>query len=102
MQTVKSKYVIYIYKDKIRRGCSLDNYIKVTPASDLYKTNNGDQSVLERLKDFLINHQNFSNFLTLKSFKIVYAALLIHYHLTSFKKQFLKVHFCLHNMIDNF
>ena len=34
-------------KNKIENGCSIDKYIKVIHASDLYKTNCGDKTVHE-------------------------------------------------------
>ena len=64
-------------ENKIENGCSIDKYIKIILASDLYK-----QIVETRLcmKIFLSNHQNFLNCHTTKNFHTVFALLLIHYH----------------------
>ena len=52
-------------ENKIDNGCSIDKYIKVIPASDLYKTNCGDKTVHE---SFSIKSSKFFKLSDFKKF----------------------------------
>ena len=68
-------------QDRIKRRCSLDKYIEVTPAFTY-----PNQSVLER---FSIESSKFLKFSNSKEFShYLFNPLLIHYHSNSFKKIF--------------
>ena len=64
-------------ENKIENGCSIDVYIKVIPASDLYKTNCGDKTVHE---SFSNKSSKFSKLSDSKNFSHCFCSIADHYH----------------------
>ena len=63
-------------ENKIENGCSIDKYIKVTPASNLQKANCGDKTV----HVYLLFYPIIKIVRLQKNFHNVFALLLIYYH----------------------